>query len=156
MKQGRAVRVLSDAGGRVDVPRAALQEQRWAAERAFDHVASHAGIWLAEPDAVLALAKPDDALVLVRTMYHYARAVALARKKDAAGARAEPTADRQGELLYRLRQDCGSCHGMTLKGGLGPALLPDALAARSENDLAAVILNGVLGTPMPPWDFEIH
>ena len=73
----------------------------------------------------------------------------------AAGARAEPTADRQGELLYRLRQDCGSCHGMTLKGGLGPALLPDALAARSENDLAAVILNGVPGTPMPPWDFEV-
>ncbi len=73
----------------------------------------------------------------------------------AAGARAEPPADRQEELLYRLRQDCGSCHGMTLKGGLGPALLPDALTARSENDLAAVILDGVPGTPMPPWDFEI-
>lgn len=73
----------------------------------------------------------------------------------AAEARAEPPAGRQDELLYRLRQDCGSCHGMTLKGGLGPALLPDALAARSENDLAAVILNGVPGTPMPPWDFEI-
>ena len=73
----------------------------------------------------------------------------------AAGARAEPPADRQEELLYRLRQDCGSCHGMTLKGGLGPALLPDALAARSEDDLAAVIVNGVPGTPMPPWDFEI-
>jgi tetratricopeptide (TPR) repeat protein len=46
----------------------------------------------AEPDAVLALAKPDDALVLVRTMYHYARAVALARKKDATAARAEAEA----------------------------------------------------------------
>jgi len=46
----------------------------------------------AEPDAVLALAKPDDALVLVRTMYHYARAVALARKRDAAAARAETDA----------------------------------------------------------------
>ena len=73
----------------------------------------------------------------------------------AAAARAEPPAARQDELLYRLRQDCGSCHGMTLKGGLGPALLPDGLAARSEDDLAAVILNGVPGTPMPPWDFEI-
>jgi cytochrome c55X len=73
----------------------------------------------------------------------------------AAGARAEPPAARQDELLYRLRQDCGSCHGMTLKGGLGPALLPDALAAHSEDDLAAVIVNGVPGTPMPPWDFEI-
>ena len=46
----------------------------------------------AEPDAVLALAKPDDALELVRTMYHYARAVALARKRDAAAARAETDA----------------------------------------------------------------
>ena len=73
----------------------------------------------------------------------------------ASDARAEPPAQRQDELMYRLRQDCGSCHGMTLKGGLGPALLPDALAARSEDDLAAVILNGVPGTPMPPWDFEI-
>lgn len=72
-----------------------------------------------------------------------------------AGARAEPPAGRQDELLYRLRQDCGSCHGMTLNGGLGPALLPDALAERSETDLATVILNGVPGTPMPPWDFEI-
>jgi cytochrome c55X len=81
--------------------------------------------------------------------------IALVGMAVASGGRAEPPAERQDELLYRLRQDCGSCHGMTLKGGLGPPLLPDALAARSENDLAAVILNGVPGTPMPPWDFEI-
>ena len=73
----------------------------------------------------------------------------------AAGARAVPPADRQEELLHRLRQDCGSCHGMTLKGGLGPARVPEALTARSERYLAAVILVGVPGTPMPPWDFEI-
>jgi cytochrome c55X len=81
--------------------------------------------------------------------------IALVGMAVVSGARAEPPAERQEELLYRLRQDCGSCHGMTLKGGLGPALLPDTLAARSEHDLAAVILNGVPGTPMPPWDFEI-
>ena len=81
--------------------------------------------------------------------------VALVGMAVVSGARAEPPAERQDVLLYRLRQDCGSCHGMTLKGGLGPALLPHALAARSEDDLAAVILNGVPGTPMPPWDFEI-
>jgi len=46
----------------------------------------------AEPDAVLALPKPDEQLVLVRTMYHYARAVALARKKDPAAAKAETDA----------------------------------------------------------------
>jgi len=43
----------------------------------------------ADPDAVLALAKPDEQLVLVRTMYHYARAVAFARKNDPTAARAE-------------------------------------------------------------------
>ncbi len=40
----------------------------------------------AEPDAVLALAAPDEGLVLARAMYHYARAVAQARKKNAAAA----------------------------------------------------------------------
>ena len=73
----------------------------------------------------------------------------------ATAANAETPAARQHELLYLLRQDCGSCHGMTLRGGLGPALLPDSLAARSGDDLAAVILNGVPGTPMPPWGFKI-
>jgi tetratricopeptide (TPR) repeat protein len=46
----------------------------------------------ADPDTVLALAKPDEQLVLVRAMHHYARAVAFARKKDAASARAETDA----------------------------------------------------------------
>ena len=70
-------------------------------------------------------------------------------------ARAEPAPERQTELLHRLRHDCGSCHGMTLKGGLGPALLPAALAERTEEGLVEVILNGLPGTPMPPWSFEI-
>lgn len=70
-------------------------------------------------------------------------------------AQAEPLAARQDELLHRLRHDCGSCHGMTLKGGLGPPLLPAALAERAEEDLADVILHGAPGTPMPPWAFEL-
>lgn len=61
------------------------------------------------------------------------------------------TDKRQGELLYMLDQDCGSCHGLTLKGGLGPALKPDRLTDRSAADLAEVILDGIPGTPMPPW-----
>lgn len=68
---------------------------------------------------------------------------------------AEPDAARQSEILYRLQHDCGSCHGMTLKGGLGPPLLPAALAGKSEQALADVIVNGVPTTPMPPWGFEI-
>jgi cytochrome c55X len=66
-----------------------------------------------------------------------------------------PSKARQGELIYRLRQDCGSCHGMTLKGGLGPPLLPAAVAEQPEGALIEVILNGLPGTPMPPWGIEI-
>jgi cytochrome c55X len=62
-----------------------------------------------------------------------------------------PDAARQAELRHLLLQDCGSCHGMSLKGGLGPSLLPAALAARSVEELAATIHDGRPGTPMAPW-----
>ena len=58
---------------------------------------------------------------------------------------------RQAELIHLLRHDCGSCHGMTLKGGLGPPLLPEMMRARTAAWLRRVILDGVPGTPMPPW-----
>ncbi len=61
----------------------------------------------------------------------------------------------RGKLVALVRQDCGSCHGLTLKGGLGPALLPTALAGKSVEGLAAIILDGVPGTPMPPWRGEL-
>ncbi len=64
---------------------------------------------------------------------------------------AEITPERQAELIYLLRQDCGSCHGMRLSGGLGPALLPERLRLWEVNQLAATILQGRPGTPMPPW-----
>lgn len=63
---------------------------------------------------------------------------------------AEPAA-REQKLERLVRQDCGSCHGMTLKGGLGPALLAPQLASREPAVIAAIILDGVPGTPMPPW-----
>lgn len=66
-------------------------------------------------------------------------------------ALAEPSEQRQEELLHLLRHDCGSCHGLTLKGGLGPALLPEALDGLSADGLAQIILDGVPGRPMPPW-----
>ena len=37
----------------------------------------------------------------------------------AGGASAAPGVDRQAQLRDLLHQDCGSCHGMTLRGGLG-------------------------------------
>jgi cytochrome c55X len=58
---------------------------------------------------------------------------------------------RQDELVHLLRQDCGSCHGMTLKGGLGPALTPEVMAARPVEYLYHTVREGHAGTPMPPW-----
>lgn len=66
-------------------------------------------------------------------------------------AAAEPSPARQKELIHLVRQDCGSCHGMTLQGGLGPALLPANLADKPVEGLVATIVGGRLGTPMPPW-----
>jgi len=60
-------------------------------------------------------------------------------------------AERQAELLYLLKHDCGSCHGMRLEGGLGPALTAERLAPYGIDFLALTIVQGRPGTPMPPW-----
>ncbi len=62
-----------------------------------------------------------------------------------------PGDSRQRELVRLVRQDCGSCHGMTLNGGLGPPLTPAALAEKPADSLVATVMNGRPGTPMPPW-----
>ena len=54
-------------------------------------------------------------------------------------------------LEHMLRQDCGACHGMTLKGGLGRPLTQEALADQAPDALASIILDGIPGTAMPPW-----
>ena len=64
---------------------------------------------------------------------------------------AEPASERRAHLLNLVKQDCGSCHGLTMKGGLGPPLLPAVIAERDAEQMAFVILNGRPGTPMPPW-----
>jgi cytochrome c55X len=58
---------------------------------------------------------------------------------------------RQQELIYLLHQDCGSCHGMRLTGGLGPALLTAEIRHKPSSYLHQVIAEGVPDTPMPPW-----
>lgn len=63
----------------------------------------------------------------------------------------ELDAARAAALVRMVRQDCGSCHGMRLTGGLGPALTPTALADFPLESLAATIYHGRPGTPMPPW-----
>lgn len=81
--------------------------------------------------------------------------VASAAVAGVAAADSYPSPERRAALIYQVEQDCGSCHGLTMKGGLGPALLPQSLADKPDDLLAEIIVNGVPGTPMPPWAFEI-
>jgi cytochrome c55X len=62
-----------------------------------------------------------------------------------------PGPARRAELVNLVRQDCGSCHGMTLNGGLGPALTRAALHDKPATSLVATVLYGRPGTAMPPW-----
>lgn len=63
-------------------------------------------------------------------------------------AASEPDRARLADLVV---QDCGSCHGLTLKGGLGRPLTPEALSSLSAENIRDIILDGLPGTPMPPW-----
>ena len=70
----------------------------------------------------------------------------------ASGALAEELSpQRQAQLGNLVVQDCGSCHGMTMKGGLGTPLQPQDLAGIEAETIAQIVLDGVPGTPMPPW-----
>lgn len=62
-----------------------------------------------------------------------------------------PSPSRQRELVALVKQDCGSCHGMRLTGGLGPALTAQALKEKPTESIAATIVAGRAGTAMPPW-----
>ncbi|MBI1906544.1 MAG: cytochrome c [Rhodocyclales bacterium] len=62
-----------------------------------------------------------------------------------------PAPERMRELVHMVRQDCGSCHGLTLQGGLGPALTPQALRDKPVEALVITVMAGRPGTPMPPF-----
>ncbi len=66
-------------------------------------------------------------------------------------AMAEISSVRQKELVHLVRQDCGSCHGMLLTGGLGLPLTPQALRDKPFEGLVATVYYGRPGTAMPPW-----
>jgi cytochrome c55X len=87
-------------------------------------------------------------------MHRIAAVLALAAASAAAAAD-DPAPARRAELLHLVRQDCGACHGFTLKGGLGPSLEPTALAAKDAEQMRLVILHGRRGTPMPPWSAHL-
>ncbi|MBB3007084.1 c-type cytochrome [Cupriavidus alkaliphilus] len=98
-----------------------------------------------------------DPVPLNRTAWRRAAAAALVATLFATpGARALATVDppapaRQAQLAHWLRDDCGACHGMTLRGGLGPPLTPAGLAGKPPDGLVATVLYGRPGTAMPPW-----
>ena len=75
-----------------------------------------------------------------------AMATALAGGIAIAGDSTDPA-----KLSNLVRQDCGSCHGLTLRGGLGKPLTADRLMQWDGDQLMQIILDGVPGTPMPPW-----
>ena len=75
-------------------------------------------------------------------------ALALAAFPASAG---DLSPQRAAELERLVRQDCGSCHGMTLKGGLGSDLRAETLAGTAPETLARIVLDGIPGTAMPPW-----
>ncbi|WP_371170529.1 c-type cytochrome [Aliiroseovarius sp. 2305UL8-7] len=57
----------------------------------------------------------------------------------------------QTALTRLVHQDCGSCHGLTLKGGLGPDIRPETIEHYDAEVLTTVILDGIPDTAMPPW-----
>lgn len=63
-------------------------------------------------------------------------------------ALAEPDRARLADLVT---QECGSCHGLTMKGGLGRPLTREALRDFPVDLVRDIILDGIPGTPMPPW-----
>ena len=82
--------------------------------------------------------------------YITALGLVLATLSTAAGA-AQPTPARQQELTRMVRQECGFCHGLRLTGGLGAPLTAAAMKERPAETMTAVILHGIPGTAMPPW-----
>ena len=62
---------------------------------------------------------------------------------------------QQNDLRELVLQDCGSCHGLKLTGGLGSAITAEALQGKSATMLIETILNGRNNTPMPAWKSQL-
>jgi cytochrome c55X len=87
----------------------------------------------------------------MRSRYPYILLLALVFCIPVQTAVADLSIERQQQLDSLLTHDCGSCHGLTRKGGLGPALQAEDMKKYSPEALVAVILNGIPQTAMPPW-----
>ena len=102
------------------------------------------------PDRVLHAARPGRRLVTRSQIRALAGAVLLLLSA-VPPTLAEVSDERAAQLERLVRQDCGSCHGMTLRGGLGPDIRAATLAGTPREALVEVILDGLPETAMPPW-----
>jgi len=66
-------------------------------------------------------------------------------------AQSQLTEEKRSSLRHLLKQDCGSCHGMRLTGGLGPELTSDTMSKLGAKNIFTVVKYGRPGTAMPPW-----
>ncbi|MCA0025325.1 MULTISPECIES: hypothetical protein [unclassified Mesorhizobium] len=92
----------------------------------------------AEPDAILAKAEPAGAPPYITSMWHYARGVALAEKKDASGARVE------ADAIHKIAQETDwSVHDAWGIPALSVLQVAEdvvrARAAQAENDVGGSI-----------------
>ncbi|MBA1145163.1 hypothetical protein [Mesorhizobium neociceri] len=92
----------------------------------------------AEPDAILAKAEPAGAPPYITSMWHYARGVALAEKKDPSGARAE------ADAIHKIAQETDwSVHDAWGIPALSVLQVAEdvvrARAAQAENDVGGSI-----------------
>jgi cytochrome c55X len=69
---------------------------------------------------------------------------------------AEPSAEKQAEIRTMLKNTCSSCHGVDLKGAIGPALKPETLGSKSDELLIDTIYNGRKGTMMSSWKASMN
>lgn len=92
-----------------------------------------------------------SATLAIASLETGSKALAIVLAFVSACAFANAAAADRAALERLVREDCGACHGMTLKGGLGPDIRGKALAGRGREALAGVILDGLPGTAMPPW-----
>jgi tetratricopeptide (TPR) repeat protein len=118
----------------------------------------------ADPDTILKLAAPPDDVVLVATMYHYARAIAFATRKDKAGAQKEidaiaaieRTADFQPFEPWGLpAKEIVRTAGLVAPGRLADATGDLDAAAKAYTD--AIAIEDALNYTEPPyWYYPVR
>ena len=102
------------------------------------------------PDRVLHAPRSGRSLV-PRARFRALAGAALFLLSAVPPSLAEVSDERAAQLERLVRQDCGSCHGMTLRGGLGPDIRAATLAGTPREALVGIILDGLPETAMPPW-----